>query len=562
MPRTLSEQEFNAVKSKVLDSAPDNLSKDDFQRWVGPAMEQAIGEAENSNPAPDGSATGRFLEGAAKNLNPITAITGLYGAVRHPIDTAGSILNANLEQLKKANEDRKAGNFSEMVGHGAAGLIPVLGPAAAAAGERMASGDVAGGLGEGAGLVAPFGAAPAVRGATAAVKGAVNVARAVPAGADALDALANLADRASTNRMVDVAGPKVGPNKLRLNNQIAKAAPDLVRDPELSALSRQGLQVKVAAKLDEAKAALDGASDSRLVSTQVRTAPLLNALDDEIGKLTATPVDASKVPQQRLTPPSVTRGEQVGGITGELSSGQVAKVEPLGQAVEPAPSGSQIATLKQIRKEVAALGPIAPYEAVRRIRQAWDQVAKVKYSPAVSPDFLAKQGEATGAATGTGALRDALASADPATAAANADYSLYKNANDVLRATEETERARPRVLRGIVARTGGAMVGAETGGMVGAGIGVLMGSVVERAAELAPTSKIIVARQLAKAADLLRGGNAAGAQAAVRETARLIPKLQKVATRTAVPTGRILNGSGWPMAADNQPDSPATTVQR
>ncbi len=554
MPRTLSEAEFNAIKAKVLASAPDKLSESDFNRWVGPAMAQALGEAENSNPVPEGSATSRFVSGAAKNLNPITAIQGIYGAVRHPIDTGGAMLTAQFRELQKANEDRKAGRYSEMVGHGAAGMLPVIGPAASAAGERMASGDIAGGAGEGAGLMAPFVAVPAVKGAVGAVRPVVQGVRAA-GGADALDAIANVADRASTNRIVDVGGPKVGPNKLRLNNQLAKVAPDLARAEDLSALSRQGLQYKVEAKLAEATANLDGASDARLASQQVHTAPLVASLDAKIADLTAGPVDASQYPSSKGTP---TRADQLAGTTDRPAN----VTKPAGQSVEPAPNAPQIATLRKIRNEIASLGPVAPYESVRRVRQAWDQVAKVTYSPAVSPDFLAKQGEAVGASQGTGAIREALAAADPSTAAANADYSFYKTANDVLRATEETQRARPRVLRGVMARTGGAMVGAESGGIVGAGVGALMGAMVERASELAPTSKIIVARQFAKAADLLRGGKAMEAQAVIKSTQTVIQRAKKVAVRSAVPIGRTLEPVSLPMAAGDRQDSPATIGRR
>lgn len=475
---------------------------------------------------PDGSAAMRFLSGAAKNLNPITAVEGAYNAVRHPFDTASSIVSSNLAELKKAGENFQQGRYSEAVGHGAAGLLPVIGPAAAAAGERIGAGDVAGGLGEGAGLLTPFAAGPAMRAAGAGARGAVAAARSLPAGADALDAVAALADRASTNRIVDVGGPKVGPNKLRLNNKLADVAPQLARDPGLSALSRQGLQAKVAAKLEEVTANLDGASDSRLVSQQVKTAPLVASLDAKIADLTAAPVDASA---------STPGGSGEWAMSREGFKKDV-QAKPLGQAVQPGPNSAQIDTLKKIRDEVARLGPVAPYESVRRIRQAWDQVAKVKYSPAMSPDFLAKQGEATAAMKGTGAIRDALSAADPQTATANAQYSLYKTANDVLQATEETERARPRVLRGIVARTGGAMVGAESGGMVGAGVGVLLGSVVERAAELAPTAKIVIARQLASVADLLRGGKGQQASDVLRTLARRLP------AKVAGPMGQETSG--------------------
>lgn len=532
MPRTLSEQEFEAVKGKVLGAAPDGMSEADFTRWAGPAMEQAIGEAENVNATPEGSATGRFLGGAAAMLNPVTALKGLYSAATHPIDTAGSVLQSQLEQLRKAHDDYAQGRYSEMVGHGAAGLLPVLGPAAAGAGERMAAGDVAGGAGEAAGLLAPLGAVPAAKAVSRGVAGA---ARAVPGGRSALEAVANMADRAATDRLVDVAGPKVGPNKMRLNNDLNRIAPDILRDENLSALSRQGLQVKVEAKLADATAALDDASNARLSARTFETQPILDDLMAKRGRLTSQAVEGSRL-----------------NLSGS----------PIGQDVVPGPNAGRVAQIDQAIAEVKQLGPVARYEPLRRIREAYDGPAKTVYSPSMTADYLAKRGESLGAADVTGVLREKLASMDPETAAANADYALYKTANDVLKATDETERARPRVGRNIVARAGGAVAGAQTGGVPGAIAGAVLGQMVERAVQLAPTMKIIVARKLASIADLLRAGKAVEAQAAFQQTRTLLQKAQKVASRTAVPLGRAVEPLRFPMAAENQEAPPSTTGRR
>lgn len=537
--RTLSEAEYNAVKQRVLDSLPSGLSEEQYKFRVSSAMAGAIAEAENSAPIPEGSTVGRAAAGAWKNLNPIAAAEGLYSAVRHPIDTASAIGRSQLDQLAKAVEDAKAGRYSEMVGHGTAAALPILGPAAANAGERIATGDVAGGVGEGVGLLTPFVAKPVLRGATAATRGAVNVVRSTDAGANALNAVAAMADRASTNRIVDVAAPKVGPKKVALTNQMAEIAPKLARAEDLSALSREGWAVKMASKLEDARAALDDATDARLASQQVTTTPILAKLDEQIAKLTAQPVDAS-----RPIPSATATGPQA---------------RPMGLPVEPAPMAAQIDTLRKIRSEVAQLGPVAPYESIRRIRAAWDEVAKSKFLSSTAEDAVKSKGAATGAVKGTGALRDGLSSADPGTAAANADFSLYKTANDVLQATIESDRARPRVLRGVLSRAGGAMAGAEAGGVAGAGMGALLGAFVERATDLAPTLKIVMARKLASIADLLRSDPAA-AQAALRKaTASLPAKAKSVASRVAAPLGNVVDFPGLPRAADNQ-DSTAPTI--
>lgn len=104
-------------------------------------------------PEEPSSATGRFLGGAWENVNPIAGVKGLMGAVAHPIQTGGAILRSQGDQFVKAYGDWKKGHYVEAAGHAAAGALPLVGPAAAEAGETIASGDIAGGLGKGVGLV-------------------------------------------------------------------------------------------------------------------------------------------------------------------------------------------------------------------------------------------------------------------------------------------------------------------------------------------------------------------------------------------------------------------------
>lgn len=172
MPRTLSEPEFEAIKAKILEAAPAGLKEDDFNRYIGPALAGAIGEAENSAEPITGSAVERFVSGAWKNLNPM----GLVSAVVHPIDTAGALVGAHLSQADKARQAFKEGRYSEALGHAVATALPIVGPAAANAGERIGAGDMAGGVGEAAGLV---GAMESPRIITGAARSAPVVADAV-----------------------------------------------------------------------------------------------------------------------------------------------------------------------------------------------------------------------------------------------------------------------------------------------------------------------------------------------------------------------------------------------
>lgn len=552
MPRTLSEQEFDAIKARVLASLPDGLSEAEFNRVVGPRMEQAIGEAENSNAPVVGGAVSRFLTNAGQMLNPVTIAQGIGHAVAHPVQTSGAIIDANLAELRKANEARKAGRWWEAGGHGMAGVIPMLGPMAANAGEQIASGDVAGGLGKSAGLIAPFGIKPGAQALGRVAGRTVQAARSTAQGSAALDAVAQLADDAATRRIVETAAPMVGPNKTRFGKKLAEIAPQLAREENMSALSREGLHAKIQAGLENATTALDDAAAARLASQQVATKPIVAALDAEIAKLTSAPVDASK-----YQPRATVTGTSTGTSFSLNPTPQVRTVAgnsgPYGQAVVAQPNAAQVATLKQIRTEIAQLGEQAPYEAVRRIRQAWDQVAKVKYLPSTGADALKSQAQATAAMRGTGAIRDALAATDPTTAAANAKYALYKSADDVLSAAAESELTRPKVGRGLMRTGAGAVAGAVNGGAAGAGVGAVVGGLVNRAAELAPTLKIVMARRLATVADLLRTGKVAEATLAAEEARSWLKTATKVGARSVPAVGTATN----PTESQNRTTAPA-----
>jgi hypothetical protein len=95
------------------------------------------------------------------------------------------IIESHLDQARKAKEAWDKGEHVEALGHLGAAALPVIGPAAAHAGERIGEGDIAGGLGEGAGLIAGVAAPGAI---TKVTPGAIRAA--APAAPVARDALA------------------------------------------------------------------------------------------------------------------------------------------------------------------------------------------------------------------------------------------------------------------------------------------------------------------------------------------------------------------------------------
>lgn len=117
----------------------------------------------------------RFVIGFAHNVDPRPAlklvydgVTGIGGMLSGDMNASQALaddlkgLGQNqIDQFKKGYEAYKQGRYSEAAGHTLAGALPLVGPAAAAAGEQIGSGDVAGGFGASTGLLAQM-AAPKV----------------------------------------------------------------------------------------------------------------------------------------------------------------------------------------------------------------------------------------------------------------------------------------------------------------------------------------------------------------------------------------------------------------
>ena len=151
--RTLTEAEFEKVKAEVLASAPPNLDEATFNKWIGPTFVAAIAEAETRPAGLEGSALSRLASNAWAQVNPLTIVGGLAQAALSPVETVKNIAGASMAEGAKARAAFGQGNYLEAAGH-ASGMLPLIGPAAVAAGEQIGQGDIAGGVGTGLGLVA------------------------------------------------------------------------------------------------------------------------------------------------------------------------------------------------------------------------------------------------------------------------------------------------------------------------------------------------------------------------------------------------------------------------
>lgn len=74
-----------------------------------------------------------------------------------------NLLDAHKAEAQKTVAAYKAGNYSEALGHGLATALPIVGPAAAKAGEDIGRGDTSYGLGEATGLIGSVTAPPLIK---------------------------------------------------------------------------------------------------------------------------------------------------------------------------------------------------------------------------------------------------------------------------------------------------------------------------------------------------------------------------------------------------------------
>jgi hypothetical protein len=450
----------------------------------------------------EGSAVERFAGGAWKYLNPFAAAKFLGNVVAHPEQTGRNIIEPAAQHGYQAVEAFKQGKPAEALLQGV-GTIPLVGPPVLDAIDRVRAGDVAGGAGELFGIAGPALVRPALAGTSA-------VTDAVPALGRRVERTATRLNAAANERVANAMTPKVGANKIRFGNLAEKIAPQLLEQESSGALKAwtlTGLRDKIAGALEDAQAGLDAVSDARNAGAAYPTAPILEALLARRRQLTAEAIEGEltrpvfepgaattaslRNPRQVPTPEQVPR--QPLDRTGYESGGAI------GRDVIPAPNRARVAMIDQAIADIKVLGPMARYESLRRIRQAYDGPAKAVYAPAVTSDYMVKMGEKLGAADATGTLRDALATFDPATAAENAKYHLYKSAYDVLEAAHETERARPKVGRTLFA--GG--MGALSAGKWGVPIAIIVDRAVS---ELRPGLQLRLAVQLNNVAKAVRKG--------------------------------------------------------
>lgn len=564
------------------------------------ASDEPAAEQDEMSKSPFRRLIGNFIT----TMNPIPLMKDLfetgakypwYSATAMSTRLGTKITMAQLGEISKAKDiyneammqpegslGRNAG-IIRAGGHLAAGLVPLVGPPAAHAGEQFATGDIAGGIGTTAGLLVPFGAAK--------LAGAVKSPLLNAAGK-----LADRADRMANEKLTRVAAPGTGPEKYRLGRMVTDRAPELLRDPDMAAWSRASLQDKVNAASEVAKTRLDAAYDNLPANADISTAAIKKGIQAELDKLVVkgefdakeTVTQTGPVVREGVKPPASTAlegpwrevppgGPPPTGPTGMLPAATLADAPtamvPLADAMaprsqipggarpagappirpaQPSTSGSpgmgtttsertvgvptrmepsmrraRIGALKQALAELNGVGDRISIQQLRNLAQSWSEGAKKVYTPAEAADHWAARGEGHGWASAERVARQVAVDKYPSLAPLNQKSSLYRAFSDVMQAAEDARLvSRGPQITAMGRRLGesivGATAGAAAGGAEGAILGGILAPILDAAVTSGVTSQVGVARALTRMADAVRAGKVAAAEIELSRAAQTV----------------------------------------
>lgn len=366
-----------------------------------------------------------FLASAWHQVNPIAGAQGISQAVVHPVATAQSYGQSNVEIEREAEEAFKRGDYGTGVVKSLYYLlngIPGLGASLNQSANQLSSGQVAKGLGTATGL--GLQASALGRSLTQPEPSLGTVERA--------DSTKTPGSQTFAKGMM----PTSGKNRSELAVMAQKVAPDVMA--ETSSRTLGGLSEEVGQKLSVAKDAIDRAIDAVPTGKTFATKPILDELLQARSNLTL-------------------KGSSEG-----LSSGAKRIVLPQGNE-------AAAGVLDRAIAEVRGLGPNVDLAALRGLRQAWDKLAESAKVYAKTPAELTSKAEGSAWADAAHTVRGYLADRLPNLAEANKAYSLYKTADKVIKSAQlsdflESTKLTPKgtTLAGLVSRAVDAAIAGRT----------------------------------------------------------------------------------------------------
>ena len=407
------------------------------------------------------------------------------------IQAARDLWDSHVDQYNKAKDAWERGDNTEAFGHVVATVLPMVGPAAAHAGERLGGSppkfdkygnvlvpgqapDVAGGLGEAGGLLTTA-VAPEIARATAEVPAKLNVP-------DLLDASAN-------KGYSQVLGATTKANKFRSQRVVPgyeAAAPDLgpgatvqvpgLIDRGVTAITRKGLAAKINATIQDVGAKLENAWGNIPDEAGRPAAEVYKAIDSGLEDSFMKPDPQGKM---QLTGPDAQHGYDFGQSLKEYLKAH--------ETVDPATGQAVI-----------------PYKSLKQFRQSWDDLVAGKNGYAGSD--LANDTKATAYRASANGLRDILNTDNPTVAALNREYKFWSDAGQVVDDTVSRTSSQGKSLSRRGAKMAGYVFGYGHGGYLGAAIGGAAMDGLESVIS-SPAWRTVSAVAKSKLADALASGS-------------------------------------------------------
>ena len=432
----------------------------------------------------DPNTMGTFASHVLAQVNPVTAVTALAHAALHPVDTVHQLTAAQQAVWDKAKASYQKGDYADAAVHALNSVVPLFGPSLDAVAEHVSKGELAAGFGDAAGMALAL-AAPEVAGGIGRGAGALM-------DPDALESAAG-------ERLAQTISPSGSSKEIRtLGKQAARVGPQVLGGT--SAITPSGLADQIGQQFANASDKLDAAYDAIPKNRGYSPNPLISRL-------------------QRAT--------------------DDLRVQGSGGSVIPTPDVPRAAAIQQAMAEVQALGPFSNTENFAKLRDAWSQQAKPVYAPVLDPNAAQlAQSASKGWADARAELQGFLTDRHPELKPLNADYSVWKTANDVVQAAADRERVRPTVGRNMLASGVGSLIGSGVGaGPLVAGVGGALAPLVERglSGTVGPAFKLTIARLQTNLADALRTGDFPKAQLLTQTLRPLLVAASPLRVPTALP---------------------------
>jgi hypothetical protein len=332
MAETISAEEFQRRYGSASQPSGETISAEEFaarygQSSVADTSKKRLAGIKAGADLPPGMTPdqleGGFWQGVSNTLPSWDGVkqVGKVAGVAGPIEQGKAFLDVVKNAASAANDQRKKalaslgrGDLVEGGGHALAAAIPVLGPAAAQAGEKIADGEIAEGLGEGAGLVA------GVFAPRAAGQAAGKVARPV---ADALDRSAvsqytkalggNKYQKATRDVAQELINRRVKTTNPRENLASFAESKAAAIDTDALAAQQAPLDVNAALqRIEDAKASLYRDNGGVQVPKDINSDSIAKALDEYADILRQNADAAGTIPMDAAIDLRRTWGDKAG----------------------------------------------------------------------------------------------------------------------------------------------------------------------------------------------------------------------------------------------------------